>query len=63
MDVLLCVALNHVPELPHIARVKDVEGLVRMQLAVLHVRTEQVVVRTSVPLTRDNTADRFNLKS
>lgn len=63
MDVLFCVALNHVPELPHIARVKDVEGLVRMQLAVLHVRTEQVVVRTSVPLTRDNTADRFNLKS
>lgn len=29
---------------------KDVEGLVRMDLPVLHVRTEQVVVRTGIPL-------------
>lgn len=52
MDVLLSVALNHVPELPHIAGVKDVEGLVRMDFAVLHIRTKQVVIRTGIPLTK-----------
>lgn len=50
LDILPSVALNHVPESPHVAGVKDVEGLVRMDLAVLHVRTEQVVVRTGIPL-------------
>lgn len=50
LDILLSVALNHVPEPPHVAGVKDVEGLVRMDLAMLHVRTEQVVVRTGIPL-------------
>lgn len=60
LDVLLSVALNHIPQSPHVARVKDVEGLVRVEFAVLDVRTEQVVVRTGVPLTkkeRDNSAD------
>lgn len=52
LDILLSVALNHIPESPHIAGVKDVEGLSRMELAVLHVRTEQVVVGTGIPLTK-----------
>jgi len=47
------VALNLIPQSPHVARVKDVEQLVRMELAVLHVRTKQVVVRAGVPLTRN----------
>lgn len=50
LDILLSVALNHIPEFPHIAGVKDVEGLARMELAVLRVRTEQVVVGTGIPL-------------
>lgn len=50
LDVLLSVALNQIPESPHIAGVKDVEELVRMDFAVLHVWSEQVVVRTGVPL-------------
>lgn len=48
--VLLSVALNHVPELPHVAGVEDVERLARMVHAVLHVGTEQVVVGAGVPL-------------
>lgn len=54
LDVLLSVALDHIPEPPHVAGVKDVEGLVRMGPPVLHVRAEQVVVGTGVPL-RQNT--------
>lgn len=50
LDGLLGVALDHVPELPHVAGVKDVEGLVRVQPAALRVRTEQVIVRTGIPL-------------
>ena len=50
LDILLSVALYHIPESPHIARVKDVEGLAGMELAVLRVRTKQVVVRTGIPL-------------
>lgn len=52
MDVLLSVALNHVPQLPHVARVKDVERLVRMELPVLDVRAKQVVIWTGIPLMR-----------
>lgn len=50
LDVLLSVALDHIPEPPHVAGVKDVEGLVGMGPSVLHVRPEQVVVGTGVPL-------------
>lgn len=50
LDVLLSVALNHIPESPHVAGVQDVEELVGMGPAVLHVRPEQVVVGTVVPL-------------
>lgn len=50
LDVLLSVALNHIPESPHVAGVQDVEELVWMGPAVLHVRPEQVVVGTGVPL-------------
>lgn len=50
LDVLLSVALNHIPESPHVAGVQDVEELVGMGPAVLHVRPEQVVVGTAVPL-------------
>lgn len=42
--------MNHIPESPHIAGVKDVEGLAGMVLAVLHIRTKQVVVGTGIPL-------------
>lgn len=50
LDILLSVALDHIPESPHIARVKDVEGLAGMELAVLNVRAKQVVFRTVIPL-------------
>ena len=50
LDVLLSVALNHIPQLPHVAGVQDVEGLVGVELTALCVRPEQVVVRTGIPL-------------
>lgn len=50
LDVLLSVALNQVPQPPHVARVEDVEGLGRVGFAALHVGAEQVVVRIGVPL-------------
>lgn len=50
LDVLLSVALNHIPESPHVAGVQDVKELVRVGPAVLHIRPEKVVVGTGVPL-------------
>lgn len=64
LDVLLSVALNHIPESPHVAGVQDVEELVGMGPAVLHVRPEQVVVGTAVPLRkreREHTSISFRL--
>lgn len=52
LDVLLSVALDHIPQSPHIAGVEDVERLARVELAVVHVRTEEVVVGTGIPLRR-----------
>lgn len=63
LDILLSVALDHVPQSPHVAGVEDVEGLVGVDLAVLHVRTEQVVVGTGVPLVgeKEGTGRSLNL--
>lgn len=50
LDILLSVALNHVPECPHVAGVKNVKGLVWIELAVLLVWTKKVEVWTVIPL-------------
>lgn len=50
LNGLLGVALDHVPEMPQIFGVEDVEGLGGVELPVLHVRTEQVIVWTGIPL-------------
>lgn len=55
LDVLLSVALNQIPKFPHVAGVKDIEGLVRVDLPVIYIRPEQVVVWTGEPLTREGT--------
>lgn len=60
LDILLSVALNHIPESPHIAGVKDIEGLARMALAVLHIRTKQVVVWTGIPLMKKESFHKFH---
>lgn len=50
LDRLLSVALNHIPELPHVTGVKDVEGLGRVEFPALHIGTKQIIIRTSKPL-------------
>lgn len=52
LDVLLGVALNHIPKTPHVTGVEDVEGLAGMEFTVLHIRAKQVVVWAGVPLRR-----------
>ena len=60
LDALLRVALDHIPQSPHVAGVEDVEGLLGLLPPALHIGPKEVVVRAGVPLRRQGERERVS---